>query len=194
MQRSLLAVSLLLISAVALAQQPARVRGTITAFDGNVLSLKTRGDNQDVSLTLAPDATVATAKPTSLAELKPGAYVGVTAMKKGEQMVALEVHTLAPQVPAGHIPWDLEPNTTMTNANLAGIAKVSGGDEISLTYKDGSQKIIVPPGTPIGTTLPGTKADLKPGEYVFVAARREADGKLTALRIQVSKDGFKPPQ
>jgi hypothetical protein len=190
----LFVVLLTVASFAAWAQSLTRIRGTITALDGNVLLLKTRGEGKDVRLQLAPDTTVASAKPITLAELKPGAYVGAAALNQGGRLVALEVHTLGPQVPAGHTPWDLEPGSTMTNANLAGVARVSGGNEITLQYKDGEQKIVVPDGTPIATNVPGTRADLKPGEYVFVAARQEPDGLLTALRIQVSKDGFKPPQ
>ena len=82
----------------------------------------------------------------------------------------------------------------MTNANLEGIAQASGGSEITLKYKDGEQKILVPPGTPIVTFDPGTRADLKPGETIFTNARSEADGKIVAERVNVSKDGVKPPQ
>lgn len=191
---SIAAVTLLLASSLACAQTNVRIRGTITAFEGQVLSLKTRTDGKDLQLKLAPDAAVVTAKAITLADLKPGAYVGSTAMKKGDQLFALEVHTLPPQAPSGHTPWDLEPGSTMTNANLAGVVKVTGGNEITLQYKDGSRKIIVPDGTPIVTQMPAERSALRPGEYVFVAGRREADGSLTALRIQASKDGVRPPQ
>ena len=68
------------------------------------------------------------------------------------------------------------------------------GQELTLEYTGNTQKILVPAGTPIGTTMPADPAFLKPGKYVFVATQVDADGKMTALRIQVSKDGFKPPQ
>jgi hypothetical protein len=184
-------LTLVLASTIAFAQTNVRVRGTITGLSGDVLSVKSR-DGKDVQLHLAPDAAVAVAKQTTLAELKPGTYVGSAAMKRPDgTLVAKEVHTLGPQVPAGHTPWDLEPGSTMTNANLAGVVKGAGGDEITLQYKDGSQKILVPPGTPIITFTPGDRSDLKAGETIFTTARDEG-GKLTAQRIQVSKDGVKP--
>jgi len=43
-------------------------------------------------------------------------------------------------------------------------------------------------------SVPGTRADLMPGEYVFTTAQSGGDGALTATRIQVSKDGVRPPQ
>ena len=144
---------LLLATTAAFAQAPTRVRGTITALDGDVLSVKSR-DGKDLKIRLVLDVGVSTAKTTTLAELK-GKYVGVTAIDKGGRMVALEVHALPPQAPPGHMPWDLQPGSTMTNANLEGIAQASGGNEITMNYQGGSQKILVPPGTPIVVFVPG---------------------------------------
>ena len=181
-----------LVSVAAFAQTNVRVRGTITALNGDVLTVKSR-EGKEVKVQLAPDAQVAVAKATTLAEIKPGTYVGSAAIKRSDgTLVAKEVHTLAPQVPAGHIPWDLEPGSTMTNANLSGVTQAAGGNEITLQYKDGTQKILVPPGTPIVTFTPGDRLALKPGETIFTTARMEADGKLSTQRIQVSKDGVRP--
>lgn len=186
--------ALALVSAVADAQTNVRVRGTITAVDGSMLMVKSR-DGQDLHLEMAGNAAVAVAKPIKFEDIKHGDYVGATATKRADgAMVALEVHYLAPTVPAGHMPWDLQPGTTMTNANVEAIVQQTGKRELTLKYKDGQQKILVPEGTPLVRTVPGERADLKPGEYVFVAAQAASDGKLTALRIQVSKDGVKPPQ
>jgi hypothetical protein len=182
---------LLLVSIAAFAQAPVRVRGIITALSGDVLSVKSR-DGKDLKIQLAPDVGVSTAKSATLAELK-GKYVGSTALQKDGRLVAVEVHALSPQVPPGHMPWDLQPGSTMTNATLEGVAQVSGGSEITMSHKGGSQKILVPPGTPIVDFVPGSRADLKPGEYIWTSARQEADGKLVAQRIQVSKDGIRPP-
>lgn len=182
---------LLVATTAAFAQAPVRVRGTITALSGDVLSVESR-DGKDLKIQLAPDVGVSTAKSTTLANLK-GKYVGATSMNKDGKLVAVEVHVLSPQAPPGHMPWDLQPGSTMTNATLEGIAQASGGNEITMKYKDGSQKILVPPGTPIVDFVPGSRADLKPGETIWTSARQEADGKLLAQRISVSKDGVKPP-
>ncbi|HLQ26388.1 MAG TPA: DUF5666 domain-containing protein [Acidiferrobacterales bacterium] len=187
--------ALALMSAAADAQQTnVRVRGTITAVDGNVLSVKSR-DGKDLKLQLVDNTTVAAAKAITLADLKLGDYVGSTSIKRPVgTLVAREVHTIARTVPEGHGPWDLEPGSMMTNANVGEITQTANGRELTLKYKDGTQKILVPEGTPIATTVPADRSFLVPGEYVFVTARVEADGKMTALRIQVSKDGVKPPQ
>ncbi len=189
--KKLLLLAVLLAATAAFAQAPTRVRGTITTIEGDVLSVKSR-DGKDLKLHLTADVGVSTAKSTTLAELK-GKYVGVTAISKGGTMTALEVHALPPQAPPGHMPWDLEPRSTMTNATLEGMAQVSGGNQITMKYKDGSQTILVPPGTPIVAFVPGSRADLKPGETIWTSARQEADGRIVTQRLNVSKDGVKPP-
>ena len=176
------------------AQTNARVRGTITALNGDVLSVMSR-DGRAIELNLAPDTQVVTARATTLAEFKPGSYVGVTSVKAPDgRLVAKRVHALGPQVPSGHMAWDSMPDALMTNANLTGAAQVSGGSELTLKYKDGEQKILVTPATEYFTFVPGSRADLKPGETIFSGARVGADGKYTTQRVAVSKDGVRPPQ
>lgn len=192
--RTLLLCCALFVISAANAQTNQRIRGTITAFEGNVLSVKSR-DGKDLRIELTEKATVATAKALTLAELKPGDYVGSTTRKRADGvLVALEVHIIPSTVREGHMPWDLEPDTMMTNANVASLVQAAGGQELVLEYKGGSQKILVPPGTPIATSVAADRSALKPGEYVFLGATVGADGKLTLSgRVQVSKDGVRPP-
>ena len=190
-----LAVLLLAFAAcTAFAQTNVRVRGTITALNGDVLMVKSR-DGRDIQLQLAPDAQVVTAKKTTLAEMGPNAYVGVTSVKGPDgRLVAKEVHAIGPQVPQMHGPWDSTPNSLMTNANITSTAQMSGGNELTLKYKDGEQKILVNSDTEYFTFVPGSRADLKPGETIFSGARVGDDGKFVTQRVSVSKDGVKPPQ
>ncbi|OGA02169.1 MAG: hypothetical protein A3I00_02570 [Betaproteobacteria bacterium RIFCSPLOWO2_02_FULL_64_12] len=183
-----------LASAAADAQQNVQLRGTITAIDGDMLSLKSR-DGKDLTIHLPDKLNVSVTKAAAITDVKPGDYVASTAMKRADgTLVALEVHFLPPTAPQGHTPYDLQPGSTMTNANVAAIVQSAGGRELSLEYKGGSQRILVPDGAPVVRAVPGSRADLKPGEYVFAVARVAADGNMTAVRIQVSKDGVKPPQ
>jgi hypothetical protein len=175
------------------AQSSLRVRGTITAFDGNVLSVKSR-DGKDLQLRLTDKTVVVAAKAIKLEELKAGDYVGSTTRAGADGVLsALEVHTLGPAVQQGHTAWDLEPGTMMTNGNIGSLAQAAQGRHLTLEYKGGSQKIFVPPGTPIVTSTPADRSFLKPGEYVFTGAQVAADGTMTVQRIQVSRDGVKPP-
>lgn len=185
---------LALVTAAAMAQTNVRVRGTITALKGDVLSVKTR-EGREVQLHLTSDAQVVTAKKTTLQEMGPNAYVGVTSVKDGQgRLVAKEVHSIGPQVPQMHGPWDSTPNSFMTNANIAASAQASGGNELTLKNKEGEHKILVTKDTEVVTFVPGTRADLKAGETIFSGAKVEGDGKFVTPRVAVSKDGVKPPQ
>jgi Domain of unknown function (DUF5666) len=187
-------LALVLFSSLALAQSPQRIRGTITSLSGDSLMVKTR-EGRDVTLQLTPDAQVVTTKKGTMADFKTGSFVGVTSTKDANgRLVAQRVHALGPQVPQMHGAWDSIPNSMMTNANIESSAQVSGGNELTLKYKDGEQKILVTPKTEFFTFIPGTRADLKPGETIFAGARMDNDGKLVAPRVAVSKDGVRPPQ
>ena len=192
LRMALIAGALALSSAVD-AQTAVRLRGTITAVDVNTLAVKSR-EGQDLRLMLDDNLGVTVAKAIRFEDIKQGDYVGSAATKRPDgTLVALEVHYLPPAAAAGHTPWDLQPGSTMTNANVEAIVQSAGKRDVTLRYKDGEQKIVVPEGVPIVRAVPGSRADLVVGEYVFVAAQPAPDGKLTALRIQVSKDGVKPP-
>jgi hypothetical protein len=190
--RQLLLLVLMLANGAAFAQAPTRVRGTITGLEGDVLSVKAR-DGKEVKIHLTADAQVATAQKATMADFKPGSYVGVTSVKGPDgRLVARRVHQLGPQVPQMHGAWDSIPDSLMTNANIESMAQVSGGNELTLKYKDGEQKIMVPAGTPIVGFDNGDRSALKKGETIWTNARVEGDGKLVTNRVQVSKDGVKP--
>jgi hypothetical protein len=186
---------LALASAAADAQM--RVRGTITGFDGNVLAVQTR-EGRDLKIELAKDATVAYPKALKLSEIKAGTPLGTTAVMGADgKLVAREIHVF-PEGRAipneGHRPWDLEPNSSMTNATVSALAQAGNGRELTLTYKGGSQTVIVPENVPVVMAIEADKSLLVPGAYVYIAASMNNDGKVIASRVQVSKDGVKPPQ
>jgi hypothetical protein len=178
---------------------PVRVRGTITALDGNVLSVRTR-EGEALQIHLPDNLTVAATKNITLADIKPGDFVGSATLPNAQgALVALEVHlfTAAQKgvVREGHSNWDLAPGSQMTNAILSEApVQTSGGREITLQYKDGAKKIIVPEGIPMFTTMPGDRSLLVPGATIFTGVQKDADGKLSTARIQVSKDGARPAQ
>jgi hypothetical protein len=183
-----------LAASVAQAQTNVRVRGTIVAVNGNVMSVKAR-DGKDLQLTLPDNVTVAVAKAVRFEDIKEGDYVGATT-KPGPDgtEVAIEVHYLASTTAPGQLAWDLQPGSKMTNANVMAKVVGTGNNELTLQFPGGTQKVIVPDGIPLVRTVPGTRADLVPGEYIFTVAQAASDGALSAPRVQVSKDGVRPPQ
>jgi hypothetical protein len=185
-------------SALAQAPGPTRVRGTITAVDGDTLSVKTR-EGQDVKIAIAPDATFAYMKKMDMADIKPGTPLGTTAVEKDGKLVARELHLFDPDRPVpneGHRPWDLEANSTMTNGAVSAMTQVQAnlGNELTLKYKGGEKQVLVPPGTPIVMAVNADRSVIVAGAYAFIAVAAAPDGKLTATRLQVTKDGVRPPQ
>jgi len=194
----LFAATLAFVSAAASAQAPTRmwVRGTITGLDGDVLSVKSR-EGKDLKITLAPKLGVRAAKAITMAEIKPGDFVGPASRKRADgALVAISLQVFTPDrrgiVPEGHMPWDLEPGSLMTNGIIGGIVQTTGGRELTLEYKAGSQKVIVPEGTPMFTTVPGDRSLLVPGAYVVTNTAVAADGTISTAGLTVSKDGVKP--
>ena len=183
----------------ALAQTtPTRIRGTISAIDGKTVTIVTR-EGPTVKINLADNWTVNLVAPVTMADIKEGGFVGIASLKGPDgSLNALEVLVFPAAMQAakpgeGHYPWDLQPESMMTNATVATVAAGSDGQTLKLDYKDGTQTIKVKPGIPIVTFLPGTQADAKVGAKVFVGAAKAADGTLTAPRLNVGKDGLTPP-
>ena len=97
-------------------------------------------------------------------------------------------------VKTGFTPWDREPGSTMTNADVGSKVASVAGETLTVKYNDGEKKVVVPPGTPVVRFDPGTKDDLKPGaQFFIVAGTKQADGTISAPAINVGRDGAAPP-
>lgn len=195
----LLAVAIFLasVSAIAQAQAVTRVRGAITGFDGQVLSVKTR-DGDDMNITVTEDTGISSIIELRMNDIRQGDFVGVTSINKGQDgtRYALEVHVFPEPSRGsgeGHRDWDLEPGSTMTNANIDAIVERNDGKELTLGYKGGMQKIIMLPEVPVVSFMPGDKSLLNAGMQIFIIAHQAGDGAITAQRILVGKGGIKPP-
>jgi outer membrane lipoprotein SlyB len=191
------AFALLFAAATASAQQPVRVRGTIEKVDGQVLTVKAR-DGATLTVKLADNAPVRTVVRRSLADVKVNAFIGITAMPQPDgTQKAVEIHIFPEAMRGtgeGHRPWDLMPNSTMTNANVDSAVVKADGQELVLKYKDGEKTFIVPANVEVVEFAPGTTADLKPGEHIFVvAAKKLPDGTLEAPAVTVGGKGVNPP-
>ena len=193
------ALALFLAASAAPAQQPqtVRVRGTIESVDGQTLSVKAR-DGASLTIKLADGAPVRTVIKQSLSDVKQGGFVGITALPQPDgTQKAVEIHIFPEAMRGtgeGHRPWDLMPNSTMTNANVDSIVAGVGAEELVLKYKDGEKKFIVPADVEVVMFAPGSTTDLKPGERIFVAAAKKLpDGTLEAPNITVGAKGVNPP-
>jgi hypothetical protein len=198
-QRTLAATSLALICMAlpASAQETVRIRGTIERVDGPVYVIKNR-DGAELKLTVTDNPLFVAIVKSTMADIKPGMFVGSTGMSQPDgSQKAIEVHIFPESMRGtgeGHYDWDLKPQTKMTNANVEQTVAGVDGPILSVKYKDGEKKLLVTPETAVVTYVAGNKDDLKPGTKIFVAAaKKQPDGTLQTPRITYGKDGLVPP-
>ena len=198
--RPLIAVAMVVASSLyAIAQQPpspSRVRGTIEGVEGDVLAVKSRSC-EDVKLRMTGDMRVVGIAKISLDDIKVGSFIGTTTVPgpDGEQK-AVEVHVFPEDMRGtgeGSRPFDLRPNSTMTNATVAQTVAGNDGQTLTIKYKDGEKKVAVSPDTPVVTYVPADKSDLKAGAKVIAVMKKLPDGTFETNRVSVGRDGLTPP-
>src|ERR1700734_3609689 len=193
------ALVLVTASSLAIAQQPptpSRVRGAIEAVDGDVLSVKSRSGD-DVKLHMTADMRVVGIVKISLADIKVGSFIGATTVPGPDGANnAVEVHVFPEDMRGtgeGSRPYDLRPNSTMTNATVAESVVGNDGHTLMVKYKDGEKKVLVSPETPVVTYVPGDKSDLKADAKIIAFVKKLPDGSFETNRISVGRDGLTPP-
>jgi hypothetical protein len=198
-QRTLAALSFasICIALPASAQENVRIRGTIERIEGPVYVVKNR-DGAELKLTMTDNPLFVAIVKSTMADIKPGMFVGSTGMSQPDgSQKAIEVHIFPESMRGtgeGHYDWDLKPQTKMTNANVEQTVAGVDGQMLSVKYKDGEKKLLVTPETAVVTYVTGNKDDLKPGTKIFIAAaKKQPDGTVQTPRITYGKDGLMPP-
>jgi hypothetical protein len=193
----IIGLATILVVPLAWAQEspPIRVRGTIERVEGPIYVIKAR-DGTELKLTVADKPSIATLVKASLADIKQDSFVGVTAMPQPDgSLSAVEVHIFPEAMRGtgeGHYPWDLRPQSTMTNANVEQVGAAVDGRTLTLKYKDGEKKIFVPADTPVVIYETGDRTDLKPGAPIFIVAVKQPDGTLEGRAWRVGRNGAAP--
>jgi hypothetical protein len=175
---------------------PTRVRGTVEKLDGQTLTVKSR-DGQQLAIALAPNVTVNYLVKQSLADIKAGDFVASTSTKGTDgknRAVELRIFPEAMRgLGEGQYPWDLMPNSLMTNATVSGVTGAPQGQTLKVNYKGNESEIVVGTDTPVFGYGAGDASLLKPGSAIFIVALKKPDGSLSAARVTAEKDGVKPP-
>jgi len=188
-------------TSVSLAQAPAqnppvRVRGTVEKLANSVLTVKAR-DGKPINIKLADNYAVVGVARAKLEDVTAGKFIGTTTVGQREgALVALEVHIFPESMRGtgeGHYTWDLRPESMMTNANVADIKSIGKDRVMSVQYKGGEKKVLVPENAVIVSFTPADRSELKPGAKIFCIAQRQPDGSLTAARVNVGLNGLAPP-
>jgi hypothetical protein len=175
--------------------KPTRVRGAIIAVEGDALKIHSnRGE--DLQVVLTPDTQIRGVTLAQVSEIKPGSYIGSAAVPLPDgSLKALEVHVFPPEMAGtgdGHRAFDLTPDSTMTNGSVGDLV-ASNGRTITVNYKGGQKKIVIPDDVPIVNLMPGDRSLLKPGVKVVLQAQKGSDNALTALSISAGENGVAPP-
>ena len=172
---------------------PARVRGTLQKMDGSNLTITDKGGKE-------ANVPVKDGAPTkgAMSDIKSNTFVGITAMPQPDgTQKAVEVHVFEESLRGtgeGHYPWDLMPNSTMTNGAVAQQVQKVEGNTLQVKYKDGEKTIVVPSDAEVVNLVAGGKADLKTGAHVFIPRwEKQGDGTWQATVVVVGRDGITPP-
>ena len=193
LSRPLIAAAVVAVSTLtAIAQQPpvpSRIRGTIEGVDGDVLALKSRS-GEDVKLHMTGDIKVFGIVKIALSDVKVGSFIGATTVPGPDGgNRAVEVHVFPENMRGtgeGSRPWDLRPNSTMTNATVAESVAGNDGHTLTVKYKDGEKKVEVTSDTPVVTYVPGDKADLKAGAKIIAFHRWDKAGRMAPSKPTAS--------
>jgi hypothetical protein len=197
-QRLFAALSFALVCAAspASAQETVRIRGTVERIEGPVYVVKNR-DGTELKLTVTDNPLFVAIAPATMADIKPGMFVGSAGMMQADgTQKAIEVHIFPESMRGtgeGHYDWDLKPQSKMTNGNVEQTVAGVDGPMLSVKYKDGEKKLQVTPETVVVTYVMGSKEEIKPGTRIFVAAaKKQPDGTLQTPRITYGRNGAGP--
>jgi hypothetical protein len=198
--RALAGITLLAVLAAGPAQaqapQTVRLQGVIVSVDGHAVTAKS-GKGAELKLNLADKVMVIEVLKASLSDIKPGDFIGSGAMPQPDgTQKAIEVHIFPESMRGageGFRPWT-HPGSTMTNGTVGETVTGVNGQTLTVSYKGGQQKIVVPPGTPIVRFQIGDASALKPGAaFAVFAAVKQPDGSYNVARINVGVGGVVPP-
>ncbi|HVX91978.1 MAG TPA: hypothetical protein VG985_02015 [Xanthobacteraceae bacterium] len=196
-----LVVALALVSVPALAQpfapETVRVTGTIEQVDANSVTVRALEGGGTNRVYLTRDARVFGVTAATLADIKPGAFIGVGATPNADgSQRAIRVTVFAESqrgLGEGFRPWDRAPHGTMTNATVAETVTGVDGPVVTVKYHGGEKRIVIPPDARILAYAPGERGELKVGAHVAILrARRKLDGTWEADRVNVGRGGVIP--
>jgi hypothetical protein len=202
-RRRMLTIGLSIVIGVTAASQLAlpadnarvRLRGTIESVAGDQLRLTLRNSKQ-ADVTLPQDLRVTWLLTAPIDDIQPGSYVGTAAIAQPDgTLKAMEVQVFPPSmrgVGEGTHPWDMGTDSSMTNGTVGSLVKANGRT-ITITYKGGEKRVLVPDDVPIVTYQPTDRTALTKGAHVLINGTRAADGSVVANYISVGKDGLVPP-
>jgi hypothetical protein len=178
------------------AAEAGTVRGTIESVKDGSLDIRLR-NGSTIVVGITPSTGVADVSYAKISDIKPDSFIGTAAIPQPDgTLKALEVHVFASSLRGtgeGNRPWEGETaKGSMTNGTVGSLIGTEGRT-LTVTYKGGQKKVVVPDDVPIVNVAPGTSALLTPGAHIVAFGTKGADGTLTATRILAGENGVVPP-
>ncbi len=191
------AAACVLAAAARPAEAANNVRGTIVKVDGDALQVN-EANGTSVTVRLAQNAKIVAVSKASLADVKPGTFIGTAAMPQPDgRLQAMEIHIFPESMRGtgeGNRAWDAGPGSSMTNGTVGQEVNKVEGNTLTVKYRGGDKAVTVTPSTKVVALVPADRNDLKPNEKVFIpAATPVGNGSFEASRLTVGKDGVAPP-
>lgn len=191
------AASIVLPSQVLAVGTANNVRGTIEHVSGDTMQVK-QNNGTPVTVRLAQNAKIASVTRASLADVKPGTFIGTAAMPQPDgHLQAIEIHIFPESMRGtgeGNRAWDAGSGSSMTNGTVGQEVNKVEGNTVTVKYRGGDKAVTVTPSTKVVGLVPGDRNDLKPNEKVFIPAPTAVgNGSLEANRVTVGKNGVAPP-
>ena len=176
------------------APQTMRISGTIERIDGDDVTIRAIEGGGTNTVHLTKDVSVYGVTRAALTDIKPGSFIGAGAVPQADGTQRAHRVTVFPEqlrgLGEGFRPWDRTPGATMTYATVAETVTSVDGQVVTVKYKDGDKRIVIPPDARILAYVPGTRDELKVGAAVAVTrAKRKLDGSWETDRITVGRDG-----
>jgi hypothetical protein len=176
------------------APAPIAIRGKIaSALQG--AELVVTSPTGDVKLIVTDKTVIRGETAIKFSDILPGMYLGTTASKQSDgNFLASEVHVFSEDqrgTGEGHRPLGSDPQSgaTMTNANVERVEDIAvkdiKGRVLTLKYKEGEVKVLVPPDIPVVRRVLADRGALKPGAEISAQAVRGEGGSNTATQITV---------
>jgi uncharacterized protein Veg len=174
---------------------PVRLRGKIDAVAGDTVQLTLR-DGTRANAKVSSSTRIVWLTVTQPSEIKEGSYIGTAAVPQADGTLrALEVQVFPPSmrgVGEGSRDWDLGAGSSMTNGTVGNVV-ASNGRTITITYKGGEKRVVVPDDVPVVTYKPADRTALTADANVLINSTRGSDGAVTATSVSVGKNGLVPP-
>ncbi len=187
--------------------QPQIVAGQIKSATTTQLTITSQGKTETVDLT--PQTVIMAAHKGTVADIKPGSFIGTTNVPSGDGTgSSTEVHIFPPGVKMGEgdrpMPAAAGSGTAsrmtngtvssaspatggsrMTNGAVGSVSGGAGGVEMDVTYQGGNRHIVVSPKTPVQVMTLASPRQLTKGTAVVLGVVPGAGESKTATFVNI---------